>query len=125
MADYAGPAIVKLNGRPLLQVQMCKVSRASNAKAVKTLALGLAGKTKGAPEVSISLTNAVPAAGYEATFNDLVFTQDDVTIGIVMGNVEEAFFGWFDTSDTSSAVDTPIDQECAFHGRRTASASVG
>lgn len=121
MADFAGPATVKLNGRPLLHVQSARVRRAGNHRAVKTLALGLAGKTRGAPEVTIELRSAVPTTGLEATYRDLVLSGDDVTISFVAGGVEENFVGWFEECDTESEVDQPVGDSANFHGRRVAS----
>lgn len=117
LIDYAGPATVTFNGRPALEIANIKVNRLSNAKAVKTLAKGLAGRSKGAPTVSISWDSAVPATGFELPINTLVFSQDIIEIGVVMAATEEVFDVWIDSDDTNSSVDAATMQAVSLTGR--------
>lgn len=118
MADYVGPAKIRMNGRPLVQTESCRISRQGNHKPVKTLALGLAGKTKGSGEVMIDLTQAIPANGREAQWKELVLSGDTVEIDVEAANETETFEGWFETADTNHEVDTTTVDSAKFHGRR-------
>lgn len=117
MIDYAGPATITYNGRPLAEVESVQIRRASNAKAVKTLAKGLAGRTKGAPEYTITLRNAVPATGFETAYNTLIETQVLFQIGIRKAGIEEVFEVWAEDSEDGSEIDTPQAQGVTLHGR--------
>lgn len=124
MIDYAGPATVTKNGRPLAEVESVRIQRAGNHRAVKTLAKGLAGRTKGAPEVNITLRNAVPATGFEAEFNDLVFNGNLTQIGVRRAGLEEVYEVWVESSGDASEVDSPITQDVELHGRLVTSHAV-
>lgn len=119
MADYAGPAIVSVNGRPSLDVARCTINRTSNAKPVKTLALGLAGKTKGAPEVEITLQQARRVTGDETDWKGLSISQDDINISVVQANEEELFSVWTVSCSSNSEVDSESFLDVTLHGKRT------
>lgn len=54
-----------LDGQPMLQAESYQVGRRSGAIRVDTLALGMAGMSRGSPAVTIKIKAAVPAAGFE------------------------------------------------------------
>jgi hypothetical protein len=124
MIDYAGPATVTHNGRPMAECEQVSIKRQTNAKAVKTLAKGLAGRTKGAPEYSITLRNAVPATGFEVAYNDLIESQELFQIGIRKAGIEEVFEVWVEDSEDGSEVDAPQSQGVTLHGRLVTSHAV-
>lgn len=117
LSDYVGPASVAMNSRPLIEIVTIRVRRMSNAKPVKTLPKGLAGRTKGAPEVTIDMSNAIPAAGYETNMRDLVITQDLVTIDVRAAGTQDTYIGWFDSGEQNSEVDTVSLEQFQFHGK--------
>lgn len=117
LADYVGPAAISMNGRPLIEIVTIRVRRMGNAKAVKTLPKGLAGRTKGAPEVTIDMSNAIPAAGYETNMRDLVITQDIVTIDVRKAATQDTYVGWFESGEDNSEVDTVSLEQFQFHGK--------
>ena len=117
LQDYVGPASITYNDRPLIDTATCRVRRMSNAKPVKTLALGLAGRTKGAPEVTISISNAIPVAGYETNMRDLVISQAICQIGFKTAGTQDTYEGWFDSGEQNSEVDTVSLEQFEFHGR--------
>jgi len=119
--DYAGPATFVQNGRPFVEIEECSISRASHSTTVRTLALGTAGRTKGSPEYQIKCKSAVPLAGYENNWLDLIESQDIVTIGIRAAGREDTFKMWIDTDDETFAVNTPIGQNATFTGFKIAS----
>lgn len=119
MADYAGPGILSVNSRPSLDAQEITVNRISNAKGVKTLALGLAGKTKGAPEVEITVKSGRRADGDETDWKRLSITQDDLNISVVQANEEELFVCWVVSCSSNSQVDTEATLDVTLHGKRT------
>jgi hypothetical protein len=118
MADYAGPGIVSVNARPSLDCQSITINRISNAKPVKTLALGLAGKTKGAPEVEITVKYGRRVTGDETDWKLLAMTQDDLNISVVQANEEELFVAWVVSCSSNSEVDTEAMLDVTLHGRR-------
>lgn len=118
MIDYAGPATVTYLGRPCVEVEACQIRRISNAKPVKTLAKGLAGKTRGAPEYTITLRSAVPVTGAEVPWDDMIESQPTVQIGIRKAGFEEIYDVWPDDGEDGSEVDTPQTQGVTLHGRR-------
>lgn len=125
LIDYAGPAQVTFNGQPLIQPTSVRITRTSNNAKVKTLAGGLVGRTKGAPEVSITLENAVPLAGHEAKFNDLIFQSNDIfELGVEIASVVETFVCWTESSDNGSTVDQPVTNSVQLIGRRKTAQSV-
>lgn len=93
LLDYQGPASITFNGRPLIETVTIRVRRSSNAKPVKTLAKGLAGKTKGAPEITIDLSNAIPITGYETNMRDLIISQDNCTIDVRAAGTQDTYDG--------------------------------
>ena len=117
LQDYVGPAIITYNDRVLIQSATIRVRRSSNAKPVKTLALGLAGRTKGAPEVAIDISNAVPLLGYETNMRDLVISQAICQIGVKVAGTQDTYEGWFDSGEQNSEVDTVTMEQFQFHGR--------
>ena len=121
MIEYAGPATITFNGRPLVEVESIQIRRVSNARAVKTLAKGLAGRTKGAPEYTLTMRNAVPITGYEVPWNDLIESQDIVQIGVRKAGIEEIWDVWAEDGDDGSEIDTPQTQGVTLHGRRIGS----
>ena len=64
----------------MLQAKSYKVSRDSKANIVDTIALGMAGVSRGSPMVSIDVTSAVPAAGFE--FDAGIFVQNLVPANV-------------------------------------------
>lgn len=83
------------------------VKRSNGAALVKTVAKGLAGISKGAGMVEVSVENAVPAAGFEYDAGDVIEGLVPIEIGVVgPAGKELKFTGYIMEDDLSHAVDS-------------------
>ena len=64
MALYTN-ALFEVEGQMLLQTSSVELTRNANAPDQNTLALGWAGKSRGAPKMMVRVNHGVPSAGFE------------------------------------------------------------
>jgi hypothetical protein len=96
------------NGNLLSEEASVTLKRASNAQIVKTVAKGFAGMSKGAVMVNISVSNAVPSAGFELDPGDFIMDNLVGQITLILGDysLELTANGFITDDNFSHAVDT-------------------
>lgn len=107
LQQYA-KATLYWNGSPLAEEASVTIKRASNAQIVKTVAKGFAGMSQGAPMVNISVSNAVPSAGFEMDPGDFIMQNLVGQLTVVLGDYSLSLTanGFITDDNFSHAVDT-------------------
>lgn len=107
MDNYQGPGEIQFNGSTLAESKSVRVSVASNAKDVNTMAKGLAGRSKGPVKTTINIENAAPLAGLEDEFVELCQSSDYVDVVVTFAGKRYQWTGWVDSVDLDTNVDNP------------------
>lgn len=106
LQQYA-KATLYWNGSLLAEEASVTIKRASNAQIVKTVAKGFAGLSQGAPMCNVSISNAVPSAGFEMDPGDFINQNLVGQLTVIIGDSLQGTANCFITDDTfSHAVDT-------------------
>jgi predicted nucleotidyltransferase len=79
-------AFVRADGVPLFENTSVEITRNPNNTSVSTTAKGRAGVTPGAMIVTVRLSNAVPARGFEYDVGDKMLAADAVVLTITAGD---------------------------------------
>ncbi len=96
------------NGKVLSEEASVTIKRASGAQIVKTVAKGLAGLSPGSPMVNISISNAVPSAGFEMDPGEFILNNLIGQLTIILGHfsLQMTCNGFILDDSFSHAVDT-------------------
>lgn len=116
MADLSRPGYVIYQGRPLTQVGKVDVSYSSNDMPVETILLGLEGFSDGPAEVNITFDNAIPVAGREVDFANVLLNHTTVNFIFKLAGVAMEARGRLMTVDETSATKSPNGIAVKFHG---------
>jgi hypothetical protein len=74
---------VLINGKLLMEHANVSVNRDSGAQVVTTVGRGFAGVSLGAPQLTISVDNAIPISGFEFDAGQHIQTLEVVEIGLL------------------------------------------
>ena len=107
LQQYA-KATLYWNGSLLAEEASVSIKRDSNAQVVKTVAKGFAGLSQGAAMTTISISNAVPSAGFEMDPGDFIMNNLVGQLTIILGesSLELTANGFITSDNFSHAVDT-------------------
>lgn len=107
LQQYA-KATLHWNGSALAEEASVTIKRASNAQIVKTVLKGFAGMSQGAPMVNVSISNAVPSAGFEMDPGDFIMNNLIGQLTIILGDysLQLTANGYITDDNFSHAVDT-------------------
>lgn len=110
-------ATVYINGLLLTEESSVTVKRTSGKNPVKTVVKGLAGFSKGAGMVEISVSNAVPSADFELDPGQFVFGEEDVEVTIIAANRTLTTTGQILDDNFTHAVDSEAKLDFNFTGQ--------
>lgn len=122
---YEGPAEVYLQVKGTgatsalkLMVEMTSltVTVNSNAKPIRTMQKGLAGRAPGPVEVEASMESAIPVSGMEADYQKAVIDNADIFIVHKLGNVRRSYDGWLESGESSQSAENPATTSARFMG---------
>lgn len=105
MDHYQGAGSVLMQGSLLAEAQRVRVATKSNANPVKTMRKGLAGRSRGAPTVEITVENAVPRAGLEQPYVEACQVDADISIVVYYAGKRYQYDGWIDSVDGEMSVE--------------------
>lgn len=111
MDRYEGPGTIIFQNSLLVEAMNLRVQLASNNNRVRTMRKGFSGRSKGPREAEISVSNAVPQAGLEHEYLQLVVEDADVQVVIVFGGKRYQYDGYIDTVNTSQDTESPATVE--------------
>ncbi len=100
-----------LNGTLLAEEQNVEIDRATNSQAVSTVAKGYAGESPGAAMCEITVTNAIPAAGFEFNAGAVMASLTPVQMYVLGPGGKQLKFEGFIISD---AVKHGVSQEATY-----------
>lgn len=108
---------VKMNGALLTQEASVSARRMTNAQVIKTVALGFAGMSPGAPMMELDISNAIPAADFEFDAGPAMLSLQTVEICLEAAG-KQMISKFFITEDnTQHAVDSPTKYDFKCVGR--------
>ncbi|MDO9016554.1 MAG: hypothetical protein Q8S73_26545 [Deltaproteobacteria bacterium] len=127
MGQNASQGYVDMDGVTLLKSASLKVAMTSGNADVMTVLGGFEGHTKGTAKYVVSITNPVPAEGFERNWFNI--TEDGKThqLRFVILRPEEAgggilyelsLEGDFRDPSIDIGVNKAVDNEVSFHGRK-------
>ena len=102
---YEGPAEIYVTGRLLAEASSVQTRVNANNNPVRTMRRGLAGKSDGAREATMSISNAIPRAGAEFDFVTLVKSGAFVEVVQRVAGVAWTFEMWIDSCDVRQQTD--------------------
>lgn len=109
-------AIVYINSSVLSEEASVTVKRSSGSQPVKTVAKGYAGESPGSPMTEITVSNAVPAIGFEFDPGQFINLVEVVEISIVTADSTLTVKGSIIDDNFSHAVDSEAKLEFNFRG---------
>lgn len=107
MDNYQGPGEIQWNGSTLAESKSVRISVSSNAKPVITMAKGLAGRSKGPPQTSITIENAAPLAGLEDAFVEKCQKGEYIDVTVAFAGKRYQWRGWIDSVDLETDNENP------------------
>jgi hypothetical protein len=99
-------ALVMLNGSLLTEENSVSVDKKSGLNPVHTTANGFSGMSQGAPEMTVRVDNAVPAADFEYLPDEAVLEGQVVEITIFMAGKQTTAKGFITDVSYSHAVNS-------------------
>lgn len=129
---YEGPAEVYLQVRKptggtalklMVEMTTLTVTINSNAKPIRTMQKGLAGRAPGPVEVEGSMAAAIPVTGMEVDFQRAVIDNADVYIVHKIGNVRRSYDGWLESAESQQSAENPAETSARFVGSVVGEAS--
>jgi len=105
-----------IEGAKLAEAMSVTVGHASQAQVVETLARGFAGLSPGAPHMTISCANAVPADDFEYDPTTAIKLNTVVEFTIYAAGKSLTSKGFFLTCNFSGAVNSPSNLSFEFIG---------
>lgn len=115
--EYSGTAQVVFNSRVLAECDEATVNIMSQNQEVNTFAKGLAGFSRGPTKVEIDLSSAIPAAGYEVDFEDLVIRKLPCSVVMIDAGRRRRYEGWLDSTSKARSVSAPAKASIKFIGK--------
>lgn len=106
---YEGVGELQVNNKTLAEASSVSISGASNSTPVTTMRKGLAGRSRGAVQFEISVSNAVPKAGLEDEWIQYMVEDQDMSVSVIFGGRIYVFDGWIDNVDTSQSTDSAAE----------------
>lgn len=107
LEQYEGPGEVLFDNSAMAEATSISIQNNGNNNPVVTMKKGLAGRSRGALTVDITVENAVPKGGLEAEFIEKCVENADVTITHLMAGRQYIYDGYIDSTDTQQGTDTP------------------
>jgi len=108
-------AAVYLNDNLLSEAMSVSVKVNGNHTPIKTLATGFAGVSKGATMIEITVSSAIPLAGFEAEVNPYIINVEEVQLTLFMASSTLTMKGFIMSTDVDKAVDSEAKQGFVFN----------
>lgn len=127
MGQAANKGYLEVDGVPLLQSASLKVAVQSGNSDVMTILDGFTGHTVGTNKYVVSITNPVPATGFEKNWLEITADGQTHQARFVILRPEEAgggvlyelpLEGDFRDPSIDLGVNKPVDSEVQFHSRK-------
>lgn len=114
--DYEGAGELYYNGRLLAEISECTYRLEANNNDVDTMQKGFAGQSKGPRRVVISFTTAIPKAGYERDFHDVIERDRTVRFVFVDGDKRRTSEGKLQSHESSRSTGASASTAYEFRG---------
>lgn len=115
---YSGPGYIKLEGIPDLESETITFKLDTGNTSVKTLLKGRAGHSKGAKEVEVTVSDAVPKnPAVRIKWPRIAALQGEINITFVFDGDEYPCVGDIRNASYESGVDKPNSGSFTFSGR--------
>lgn len=109
---YEGPGRLYFGANPLAEAKSVRWTVSGRHNAVRTMRKGFSGISRGAPETSISVQNAVPIDGLEADFVEKCIAGAEVRIVVRLAGKSYQWDAFID--EVNSEQDTETDAGVGF-----------
>lgn len=99
-------AAVYFNDNLLSEAMSVSINFQGNHQRVKTLAKGFAGMSQGAPTTEITVSNQVPAVGFEVDVTPIINNLEEVQLTIFTASSTFTVKGFLESGSFEKAVDS-------------------
>lgn len=117
LGTYEGKGKIFVNGRLQAEANDARKRVISNNQKVYTFHKDLAGKSDGPNEVELTLTGAVPVAGYETDFEEMLKDKTYCEVVTVKAGKRNTYAGWIDSYEEADSVNAASSYTCTFVGK--------
>jgi|SRR5581483_1034310 len=120
MGLYSGVGYIRANGQPCVRAAEIDISVATGNTSVKELIGGRTGHSKGAKEYQVTVTQSIPASGFEVDWFKVADAQEEITLDFVIPGVcDIPMRGDVRDAKAGTKVDQTNTVNFTFHGART------
>lgn len=113
---YEGVAEIIYKNRSLAEATSITVADNSNNNSVVTMKKGVAGFSKGAHESEVTIENAVPRVGLEATFVEDVIAGEIITLVFISAGKRYTYEMWVESTEASQSTDSAAARNITCRG---------